>query len=150
MSISIVLVPIAIAAVSAWAASRRDTDERGRTICQVQTRMRDDRLLGAALTDTRAKVNVGDGVITADWQGARGEFERDEQGIWQARFTGDVDEEQARNIVLAIDQAYGRRVQQAVLTRIRDQASSAGMSIESEHVDDDDNVTLVLNLERET
>jgi co-chaperonin GroES (HSP10) len=139
MSISIVLVPIAIAAVSAWAASRRDTDERGRTICQVQTRMRDDRLLGAALTDTRAKVNVGDGVITADWQGARGEFERDEQGIWQAR-----------NIVLAIDQAYGRRVQQAVLTRIRDQASSAGMSIESEHVDDDDNVTLVLNLERET
>ena len=39
MSVAIVLVPLALAALSAWQASRQEVDLDGRTVCHVQTRM---------------------------------------------------------------------------------------------------------------
>ena len=148
MSVELVLVPLAFAAVSAWQASRKKADEQGRTVQHVQTRMRDASLLAAALEDTEAQVSNTPVGIAAAWQGVRGDFRRDDQGIWQVDFTGDVDERRAGDIVAAIDQAYGLQVQQAVLARLRERAPAAGMTIESETVDADDNVTLVLAVER--
>lgn len=51
-----------------------------------------------------------------------------------------------QGIVAAVDAAYGRRVQQAVLTRLRERAPQAGMTIASETVGDTDTVTVVLDL----
>lgn len=149
MSISIILVPLALAAVSAWQASRKETDAQGRTVCHVQTRMRDTGLLAAALADTHAGVRQSADRITATWQGVQAQFQRDDRGIWQVDFTGNIDEERASVIAAAIDQAYGRQVQQAVLSRLRDRAPQAGMTLVSEAVEDDDSVTLVLNVGQE-
>lgn len=146
MSVSIVLVPLAIAAVSAWQASRREVDAEGRTVCNVQTRMKDEGLLAAALRDTQAHVTIAGEKMVATWQGTRAEFRRDSAGIWQAHFSGDIDVDRASEIVLAVDEAYGRQVQQAVLARLRERAPAAGMSVESETVEDDDSITLVLNV----
>jgi len=146
MSVSIVLVPIAIAAISAWQASRSETDVEGRTLCQVSTRMRDETLLAAALADTRAVVTKAGATLVADWAGVRAEFARDTDGIWQAHFTGDVDEERAVGIIGAIDQAYGLRVQRAVVEKLKQRAPSAGMSVVSERMEVDDSMTLVLEV----
>lgn len=146
MSISIVLVPLAIAGISAWKASREEVDVQGRRICQVQTRMKDQSLLAAALRETRADVAVTPDRLTARWQGVQAEFMRDVQGIWQANFTGDVDVNRASSIVTAIDVAYGHQVQQAVLAKLRERAPTAGMSVASETVESDSSVTLVLNV----
>ncbi|GAA1980092.1 hypothetical protein GCM10009817_20960 [Terrabacter lapilli] len=146
MSISIVLLPLAVAAVSAWQASHQDTDAEGRTVCQVQTRMKDQELLGAALRDTQADVSASTDKLVARWQGVEAEFRRDAQGIWQANFTGNVDVGGAAAIVAAVDAAYGRQVQQAVLAKLRDRAPAAGMFVASETVEDDDSVTLVLDV----
>lgn len=146
MSVSLMLVPLAIAAVGAFQIGRTETDAEGRNVCHVQTRMRDITLLEAALSDTNAITSQTAGTITANWHGVRALFHRNEQGIWEVDFTGDVDETKAANIVAAIDQAYGRQVQHAVLARLRAQAPSAGMSVASETVEDDDSVTLVLNI----
>lgn len=146
MSVSLVLVPLALAAVGAWQARRAEVDEEDRTVQHVQTRMRDEGLLAAALTDTRAAVTRSSDGLLADWQGVHAEFRRDPQGIWQVDLTGDVDQDKAAGIVVAIDQAYGRQVQQAVLARLRERAPSAGMAVASETVEDDDSVTLVLDL----
>lgn len=146
MSISLVLIPLAMAAVGAWQASRKETDADGRTVCHVQTRMRDSELLVAALTDTGAAVTRSAEAITGNWRGVRAQFQRDSSGIWQVDFTGEVDEQRAAEIVVAIDQAYGRQVQQTVLARLRARAPSAGMTVASETVEDDDSVTLVLNV----
>lgn len=143
MSIEIVLVPMAIAAVSAWNASRAERDNAGQQVVRVQTRMRDAKLLVAALGDTGARVTVAD-IITADWAGVRAEFRRDDQGIWHVGMTGDIDEKRATAIALAVDQAYGRRVQAAVLERLRLQAAPAGMRIESEKVEEDQSITVTL------
>ncbi|MCC9195320.1 hypothetical protein QNO08_03095 [Arthrobacter sp. zg-Y820] len=147
MSISLLLVPMAIAAVGAFKIGRTETDAQGQRMCQVQTRMRDAGLLAAALADTNATVSPAADTITADWLGVRAVFHRNEQGIWQVDFTGDIDEKRAADIVAAIDLAYGRQVQQAVLARLREKAPSAGMTVASETVEDDDSVTLVLNVE---
>jgi hypothetical protein len=146
MSVSIVLVPLAIAAISAWQASREEVDAEGRTICHVQTRMKDQGLLAEALRQTRADVSVYPDKLIAKWQGVEAEFARDEHGIWQANFTGDVDVDRASSIVVAIDVAYGHQVQQAVLAKLRERAPAAGMSVASETVEADSSVTLVLNV----
>lgn len=146
MSVSIILVPIAIAAISAWQASKPGTDAQGRTLCQVSTRMRDEALLAAALADTNAIVGRSGTTLSADWAGVRAEFARDEARIWQATFTGDIDEERAVGVISAIDQAYGRQVQRAVVVRLKQRAPGAGMSVVSEHVETDDSMTLVLEV----
>lgn len=146
MSVSIVLVPLAIAAISAWQAGRQEVDSEGRTVCHVQTRMKDQGLLVAALRATHADVAVSSDSLAARWQGVDATFQRDDQGIWHANFTGDVDVERASSIVTAIDVAYGNQVQQAVLAKLRERAPAAGMSVVSETVEADDSVTLVLNV----
>ncbi|MGC4805140.1 hypothetical protein [Micromonospora sp. DT233] len=142
MSISLILVPLAMATVAAATAAGR-RDDAGRVVCQVQTRMRDETLLAAALRDTGAAVAAGTDEITADWAGVRAEFRRGPDGIWAAHLRGDVDEERAVEIVRSVDAAYGRQVQGAVLQRLRAQAPAAGLRLESEEVTEDASVRLV-------
>ncbi|MGH3329742.1 MAG: hypothetical protein ACRDPJ_00425 [Nocardioidaceae bacterium] len=147
MSVEIVLVPLAVAAISAWRASRAETDETGRTVCHVSTRMRDQGLLSAALRDTGAVVNARDGQLVGTWAGVEAVFTLGADGIWTAHLTGEVDEERALSIVQAVDQAYGRQVQAAVLDRLRQRAPGAGMRVESESIDEDDTIVLTLALQ---
>ncbi|MER5453830.1 hypothetical protein ABT008_03510 [Micromonospora sp. NPDC002389] len=143
MSISLVLLPLAVAAVAAAHGVTSRSEQEGRIVCEVQTRMRDENLLAAALRDTAAVVAVAPDSITADWAGVRASFQRDEAGIWSAHFTGDIDEPRAVEVVRAVDVAYGRQVQRAVLERLRQQAPAAGLRLESEQVTEDDAVRLV-------
>ncbi|MEV6924266.1 hypothetical protein AB0M46_07120 [Dactylosporangium sp. NPDC051485] len=145
MSVSLILIPLAIAAAAAHAGLSKGKDA---TVCQVQTRMRDAGLLAAALRESRAAVASEDGVLVADWAGVRARFARDERQIWTAHFTGDVDEARAVDIVRAVDAAYGRQVQQAVLARLTERAPAAGLRLESRSVTPDRAVRLVFAVER--
>ena len=60
MSVSLILVPLAVAAVAAAHGARAGRDAAGRVVCQVQTRMRDETLLAAALRETNAVVTADD------------------------------------------------------------------------------------------
>ncbi|GGM65501.1 hypothetical protein ACFFX1_49780 [Dactylosporangium sucinum] len=143
MSVSLILVPLAVAAVSAAHGLRQGRDEQNRVVCQVQTRMRDTTLLTAALHDTSAVVSGTDQEIRAEWSGVQARLARGADGIWSAHFTGEVDEQRAVDIVRAIDAAYGRQVQQAVLQRLRERAPAAGLRLESETVTPANEVRLV-------
>ena len=91
-----------------------------------------------------------DDALVAQWSNVSARFHRDPAvagGAWQVDFLGEgTTEESVAEVVTAIDTAYGLRVQQAVLTRLRERAPLAGMSIASESVDDNDTVTVVLDL----
>ncbi|MEO3777190.1 hypothetical protein ABGB16_10140 [Micromonospora sp. B11E3] len=143
MSISLILVPLAVATVAAAHATSADRDDEDRVVCQVQTRMRDETLLAAALRDTGAAVTADADGIIADWAGVRAGFRRGSDGIWTAHLAGEVDEQRAVEIVHAVDAAYGRQVQGAVLERLRAQAPAAGLRLESEQVTEDASVRLV-------
>src|SRR5207247_532417 len=120
MSVSLILIPLAVAAVSAAHGLQSGRDEQNRVVCQVQTRMRDASLLAAALQETAAAVTVGEQEIVAAWKGVQARFSRGQDGVWGAHFTGEVDEARAVDIVRAVDAGYGRQVQRAVLQRLRE------------------------------
>ena len=145
MSIEIVLLPLAIAAVSAWQA-KRDADEAGRQVVSVGTRMRNEEILQAAIADSGATVTRDESGIVADWGSSQARFTRNVDGIWAVHLAGDTDLDEATALVRTIDAAYGRRVQQEVLSRLRQRAPEVGMTVESETVEDDESVTLTLNV----
>ncbi|HWS33596.1 MAG TPA: hypothetical protein VN408_12740 [Actinoplanes sp.] len=145
MSISLLLVPLAVAGAAAVkAASDRGADG----VCHVHTRMRDVTLLADALRDTGAEVATAEERLTARWEAVEAVFTRDAEGIWGAHFTG-ADQARAVELVTAVDVAYGRRVQRTVLDRLRDQAPAAGLRLESETVDENAGVRLVFEVERQ-
>jgi hypothetical protein len=146
VSVSIVLVPLALAGIATWQASRRVQDTQGTVLCRVSTRLRSEPLLVAAIADTGASVTRNEAQLTASWMGLTGTFVRDDLGVWSAHFPDDVEIELAEQTIGAIDAAYGRRVQQEVLAKIRERAPQSGMSVESEAVEADDTVTVVLNV----
>ncbi|GLW28503.1 hypothetical protein [Actinoplanes regularis] len=147
MSVSLLLVPLALAGVAAVQA-RAERRQDGMTVVRVGTRMRDVTLLADALRDTGATVTSSSGsALTAAWDEQLLAFSRDAEGIWSAHASG-MPAERAIELVTAVDAAYGRRVQQAVLERIRDRAPTAGLRLESESVQDDASVRLVFEVER--
>lgn len=149
MSVSLILIPLAIAAAAAHAGLSGDpAADSGATVCRVQTRMRDAGLLGEALRESRAVVTAEGADLLADWAGVRARFSRDARQIWTAHFTGDVDEPRAVEIVRAVDAAYGRQVQQAVRARLTERAPAAGRRLESRSVTPDAAVRLVFAVER--
>ncbi len=148
MSISLVLLPLAVAAVTAAHDAMERRTEDGRPVCTVGTRMRDGALLARALEDTGASVDVSADSLLIRWTGMAARFDRDPAGVWNAHFSGDVDERRAREVVGLIDAAYGRRVQATVLERLRQRAGAAGFRLESETVEDDASVTLVLTVQQ--
>ncbi|WP_246567457.1 hypothetical protein [Polymorphospora rubra] len=145
---SLVLVPLAVAAVAAAQGIQDRKDAAGRPICAVQTRMRDETLLAEALRDTGATVTGQAGTLTASWDGVTATFGRDADSL-VAHFAGAVDEAGAVRLVTSVDQAYGRQVQRTVLARLRAQAPQAGLRLESEQTTADAGVRLVFALERE-
>jgi predicted nicotinamide N-methyase len=146
VSVSLLLVPLAMAGVAAvQAAAGRSAD--GRTV-QVQTRMRDVTLLAAALRDMGASVSTNGDALTATLSEATATFTRGADGIWAAHVEG-LDQPRAVDLVLAVDAAYGRQVQQAVLTRLREQAPAAGLRLESESENEDASVRLVFEVGQE-
>jgi hypothetical protein len=149
VSLSLILIPLAVAAVTTAHGARSGRDGRGRLVCEVRTRMRDETLLAAALRETGAAVTAGGGEITGQWDGVRARFTRDGDGVWSAHFTGEVDEPRAVEIVRAVDAGYGRQVQQAVLDRLRERAPAAGLRLESETATEDAGVRLVFAVGRD-
>ncbi|MGX1810004.1 hypothetical protein ACWIGI_30175 [Nocardia sp. NPDC055321] len=146
MSISLVLVPLAVAAATKAATAGGPT--RSNT-CTVSTRLRDPRLLTLALGDTGATATAsGPDAIDAAWTDIVAQLRRGPDGIWQAHFTGTGDEQRCVEKVLAVDRAYGQRVQAEVVHKLRDRAPRAGMTLVSETVDADRSVTMVLEVRR--
>lgn len=148
MSISLLLVPLVIAGATAAQGLSMRRDAAGQTVCEVRTRMRDANLLAAALSATGAAVEPAADAMVAHWEGVTARFSREIDGIWSTHFTGAVDRDRAVEIVEAIDAAYGRQVQQAVLTRLRERAPGAGLRLESEAALPNDEVKLVFAVER--
>jgi hypothetical protein len=168
MSVSIVLIPAAIAAIASAAAgtagavgvgagvagvisSMRGANAEDPATMQVRTRMKDRGLLAEALKDLGAvDVEVGD-QVAATVDGVQLVMQSTPEGVWVAEFTPvrggeDVTTERATRLAERLDAAYAARVQAAVAERIRSRAGDAGLELVSETVDDDQSVTMVLNV----
>lgn len=165
MSISLILLPAALAAAAAVGGTgalgaialnsgAKNDPGPGQTEAvpiAVQTRMKDPDLLAAALADLGATdASISDGVLTATIDGIEVVMSRTEDGVWGAHLSRvdghEVTEAEATALMTQLDAAYARHVQRAVAERIRSRADQAGFELVSETRDDDDTVTMVLNV----
>lgn len=165
MSVSLILIPtalaIALATGGAGAAGvvALGADEKGAASpgapaqeVRVQTRMKDPMLLSTALGDLGAvQVEVSGDRLTALVEGLSLEMARGEDGVWAAHIAGtdgrDADRAEAQELIARLDAAYARRVQGEIAERIRSRAGDAGFDLVSETREDDDSVTMVLNVQ---
>lgn len=143
MSLEILLIPAAMAAYAAWQARA----EAGAQNCLVETRWRHSGLLVRALQDLGATgVSASSESTSAVVSGTQVTFSRGADGIMTAHFPRDTKVEDALAIVNQVDAAYTRRVQEAVHRRIRTRVKELGYEVESETVDADETITLVVNV----
>lgn len=154
MSISILIMPLAVAAATGVVGAVSGRRAGNQVICQVQTRMRDAALLAAALRSTGASVAADGDDLVATWPDVQAVLTRDAEGIWSAHVSGagmdqagDTAEQRAIELIQAVDAGYGRQVQATVVSRIRNRAPAHGLRLESETVTGDDAVTLVFEVE---
>jgi len=143
MSLEILLIPAAMAAYAAWQARA----EAGAHNCLVETRWRHAGLLSQALVDLgAANLSAAENETSATIRGIATTFRRGDDGIMTAHFPRDTDLDEAITIVNEVDAAYARRVQDAVYRRVRQRVGELGYDVESESVDDDETITLVVNV----
>ena len=146
MSVTFILIPLALAAVADHKA-RKGAAEDGHHVVEIQTRMRDAELLEQTLTDLGwASELQGETIAATSGEGAV-TFVMDEEGTLQARFAEGTQPEQAEAFLRELDAGYARRVQQAVYERLVGQAGAAGMVLESEHTDADESIVVTLRVE---
>lgn len=143
MSITLVLIPIALA-VAAHRAARQQAEEAGHHLVSMKTRMRDRELLARALADLGCETSASAYGLVAVHAGGPITFTEDEAGVLQAHFEGDVDVAAAEHFLLELDDEYARLVQEQVYQRLVERAKENGMEIESERVDDDNAIVVTL------
>ena len=146
MSLEIVLIPLAIAAVSAYNAKRENDSNTGQVKINVQTRMKNQEMLIEALRVLGFSASVAENLLRINNSDIEFLMKKNESDIWTAQFDIDISEDAATSLLISLDKEYGKLVQATVLKRIKERASVNGMNLESEIFNRDNSVTLTLNV----
>lgn len=141
MSVSLILVPIAIAAAGAIRASM----DKNREAVRVSTRMRDEELLRRALEEYGCRNVGGEENVEASLGGREILFEQGEAGTFEGLFTG-VDEAAAESFVRDVEREYTRLLQARTYERVLAGAAEHGYTVESEAVEDDNSLVVTLRV----
>ena len=145
MSLEIILIPMAIALITKI-NSKADENVPNASAHQVsvETRMKNQELLVSAMKNSGCNVTATSNEIAGNFHSILFTFRRDESGIWNATFIAGTTLQAATQIIQAIDEAYGLEVQAELLRKIKERAPQNGMTLESETVNSDASISLVL------
>jgi len=145
MSLEIILIPLAIALITkAHSKANEDNPNAPSHQVAVETRMKNLELLQNAMRNIGCTTSIQESEISASLNSLNFTFKKNSQGIWAATFEAGTTFEAAEQIIGQIDKAYGIEVQTEVLRKIKERAPQSGMTLESETINEDSSVTLVL------
>jgi len=145
MSITLILIPVAIAVAGAI-STRKERSEGLPNSFSLETRMKDEELLEAALRNYGCKSVTTGGTIDSTLNGTRILFERNEQGVFEAIFVGDISADHARTFVAELDEEYAQLVHQQVYENLLSRARQRGLVMESEEVQEDNSIVLTFRV----
>jgi hypothetical protein len=145
MSLEIILIPLAIALITkAQSKAKEDNPNTASHQVAVETRMKNLELLQNAMRNIGCITTMQENEIAASLNSLNFTFKKNSQGIWAATFVAGTTLEAAEQVIGQIDKAYGIEVQAEVLRKIKERAPQSGMTLESETINEDSSVTLVL------
>jgi len=146
MSLAIVLIPLAIAAIGAMSTL---TDLPSSDSIAFKTRIKNSSILQEALfnygyepfkTENGFKVNVENGEII---------FELDEDEKYVTIFSGDFSKEEAENFILELYEEYTTLVQQHVYQKLLKNIKERNLNLESEEITENNSILLTLEVQEQ-
>ncbi|WP_124728307.1 hypothetical protein [Staphylospora marina] len=144
MGVMVVLVPVAMAA--AGMLETRKTEQRELVL---GTRMKNRDLLNKSLVRAGWAVEEKDGVLKVEG-GPDKQLTihlNDESRTHDFRFVGDWTEEEAAELVSLIQEEYTLLLQEQVYRRLKERASTRGLELESEEVQEDHSIVLTYTVQ---
>ena len=145
MSVSLALIPVAIAVAGAI-ATRKEAQRDPQDSFRLETRMKDEGLLNAALESYGCRSVVTGGTVDSALGDTRMVFERDERGVFDALFVGDISAEHAGAFLTELNEEYTLLVQQRVYQNLLSRAEERGLVVESEEIQEDNSVMITLRV----
>lgn len=112
----------------------------------LETRCKDEHLLRAALENYGCRSIVSGEQVDSAIDGKRILFQRNEQGAFDAVFTGGITLEHAQQFISDLHEEYTLQVQQQVYRKLMDRAKARGLTLESEEVQDDNSIRLTFTV----
>ena len=128
MSVEILLIPIAIAAVGAIKASNNENQEASDLI-SIKTKIKDAKLLEKSLKIYGCKnVSMGE-ILETEINQSRIIFEKDENNIFNAIFIGNISLEDANEFILGVNEEYTKLVQEQVYKKLLKNADNYNLRL---------------------
>ena len=146
MSIELALLPIAIAAVTAW-SSRNRSRPQGEKSFLIETAFADEKTLKEALVALGCQGTVSAEGVYSKLGTSRIIFARQQDSRFDALFLGDIKESDACRFVEQLTVEYGKLVQQEVYQRLLEKASQHGLVYEREEILADNSIVVTLQVQ---
>lgn len=141
MSLEILLIPAALAAHAAWQARAEKRAYDAQQV--VETRLKDPGMLAQAIRNLGGVAEVRPDGVHGQLRGASLSFTTNQDGLAVAR-VANVDGSMAEALISQIDADYASQVQTHLYDRLVARAAELGLTVESEHVDEDNTITVTL------
>lgn len=145
MSLSIFLIPIAIAVSSGLAIKIEDSLSEGEYY-QVNTQMKDDTIIQEALENRGSEVTYDEHQIESKIGNIDIMFQRQEDDTISAIFHKDVLVEDAEEFVENTYNEYTRIIQQQTYEKLMQRAENEGLILQSETRNEENTLVLTFNV----
>lgn len=146
MSLSIFLVPAALAITTAVSASVMEEKVTEGTFYRIDTNMKDEKILEEALHNYGCNVLLNE----KNFQSSIGElqmaFQEQEDGTISAIIREDIELEDAEEFLNDIHREYTRIVQNRTYEKLLARAKEEGLILESENKGDDNSIVLTFQV----
>lgn len=143
MGIGLIMVPIAIAIVSAVNIKKENVESQS---LNIQTVFRDENHLQKALQNYGCRyVSLGNS-IDSSIDGSRILFQRNQQDVFEAVFSGPITFETAQSFINDLQAEYTKEVQQQVYRNLLARSQEHGFVLETEEIQQDNSIVLTFNI----
>lgn|SRR5690606_23906921 len=146
MSLSLTLIPIAIAATSVVSYALQDKIEEG-IYYKIDTNIKDEKILTEALRNRGCSVALDKRQIESTLGNVEIVFQRQEDDTISAVFHQDIPVEDAEEFVKNTHEEYTRIVQQKTYHKLVERAKNEGLILESEDRNEEDTIVLTFQVE---
>ena len=146
MSLSLTLIPIAIAATSVVSYALQDKIEEG-IYYKIDTNIKDEKILTEALRNRGSSVALDKRQIESTLGNVEIVFQRQEDDTISAVFHQDIPVEDAEEFVKNTHEEYTRIVQQKTYHKLVERAKNEGLILESEDRNEEDTIVLTFQVE---
>ncbi|AST90918.1 MULTISPECIES: hypothetical protein [Sutcliffiella] len=146
MSLSVVLVPLALgAASSAVSFALREKVEEG-VLYKIETNMKDEILLEESLKSFGCNVDLNEESFHSSIGDIQMAFQQQENGTFSGIFNESVSTEEAQEFLQDVQKEYVRLVQNRTYEKLIARARQEGLILEHENTTDDNTIQLTFQV----